>query len=78
MSDGSPEQSKGIGQEDADVVELFAGDQSESVRATDCRTDNFLRLEELSNLERSHLKQAFGVIKSLQGVLGNRYQAGRF
>lgn len=40
--------------------------------------DNFLRLEELSHLERSHLKDAFGVVKSLQGVLGNRYQAGRY
>lgn len=40
--------------------------------------DNFLRLEELSSLERNHLQQAFSVVKSLQGVLGNRYQAGRF
>ncbi|GAB3188161.1 putative nucleotidyltransferase substrate binding domain-containing protein [Hydrogenophaga aquatica] len=40
--------------------------------------DNYLRPDELSNLERSHLKEAFAVVKSLQGVLGNRYQAGRF
>lgn len=53
--------------------------QHQSRRMTEGHSaDNFLRLEELSNLERSHLKQAFGVIKSLQGVLGNRYQAGRF
>ena len=40
--------------------------------------DNFLALEELSNLERSHLKDAFSVVQTLQGVLGHRYQSGRF
>jgi CBS domain-containing protein len=40
--------------------------------------DNFLALPELSNLERSHLKDAFAVVRTLQGVLGQRYQAGRF
>jgi len=40
--------------------------------------DNFLALEELSNLERSHLKDAFSVVQTLQGVLGQRYQSGRF
>ena len=40
--------------------------------------DNLLRLGELSSLERSHLKETFGIVKSLQNVLGNRYQAGRF
>jgi CBS domain-containing protein len=40
--------------------------------------DNFLALEELSNLERSHLKNAFSVVQTLQGVLGQRYQSGRF
>jgi CBS domain-containing protein len=39
--------------------------------------DNFLRLEELSNFERGHLKDAFSVVKSLQGVLANRYPMGR-
>ena len=38
--------------------------------------DNFLALEELSNFERSQLKEAFGVVQTLQGVLGNRYQGG--
>lgn len=40
--------------------------------------DNFLELSELSNFERSHLKDAFGVVQTLQGVLGQRYQSGRF
>lgn len=40
--------------------------------------DNFLALEELSNLERSHLKDTFLVVQTLQGVLGQRYQSGRF
>lgn len=40
--------------------------------------DNFLALEELSNFERSHLKEAFSVVQTVQGVLGQRYQAGRF
>ena len=39
--------------------------------------DNYLRLEELSNFERGHLKEAFGVVKALQSVLGHRYQTGR-
>ena len=40
--------------------------------------DNFLELEELSNFERQQMKDAFAVVKNLQDVLGQRYQAGRF
>ena len=40
--------------------------------------DNFLRPDELSNFERGQLKDAFGVVKSLQDVLAHRYQGGRF
>lgn len=40
--------------------------------------DNFLSLEELSNFERSHLKEAFNVVQTLQGVLQQRYSGGRF
>ena len=40
--------------------------------------DNFMALEELSNFERSHLKEAFSVVQTLQGVLGQRYQTGRY
>jgi CBS domain-containing protein len=40
--------------------------------------DNYLHLQELSNFERGHLRDAFLVIQSLQNVLGQRYQSGRF
>lgn len=39
--------------------------------------DNYLRPDTLSNLERSHLKEAFGVVKSLQQVLASRYPMNR-
>lgn len=35
--------------------------------------DNFLGLREISNFERSQLKDAFGVVHDLQAVLGQRY-----
>ena len=40
--------------------------------------DNYLRPEDLSNFEREQLKDAFGVVKSLQQVLGQRYRASGF
>ena len=40
--------------------------------------DNFLALDELSNFERSHLKDAFEVVQTLQEVLQQRYAGGRF
>jgi CBS domain-containing protein len=40
--------------------------------------DNFLQPEELSNFEREQMKDAFAVVKSVQDVLAQRYQAGRF
>lgn len=46
--------------------------------AAGLNADNFLRPDELSNFERSQLKDAFSVVQSLQNVLGQRYQAGRF
>jgi CBS domain-containing protein len=39
--------------------------------------DNHLHPEELSHLERKHLKDAFSVVKSLQSVLATRYPSGR-
>ncbi len=36
--------------------------------------DNFLSLSELSNFERSQLKDAFGVVQTLQSVLAQRYR----
>ena len=40
--------------------------------------DNFLDLHELSNFERSQLKDAFAVVARMQKLLSQRYQAGRF
>ncbi len=40
--------------------------------------DNYLSPDELSPLERGHLKEAFLLINTMQESLGQRYQAGRF
>ncbi len=40
--------------------------------------DNLLPLGALSSFERSQLKQAFGVVHTLQSVMAQRYTAGRF
>lgn len=40
--------------------------------------DSFLALSELSNFQRTQLKDAFLVVQSLQEVIGQRHQAGRF
>lgn len=40
--------------------------------------DNFLHPVEISNFERTQLKDAFRVVQSLQNVLAQRFQAGRF
>ncbi len=40
--------------------------------------DSFLALGELSNFQRTQLKDAFLVVQTLQNVIGQRHQAGRF
>jgi CBS domain-containing protein len=42
------------------------------------KADNFLSPNDLSPLERGHLKDAFSLINTMQESLGARYQAGRF
>ena len=42
--------------------------------AQDRAADNFLSLSELSNFERGQLKDAFGVVRTLQNVLSQRYR----
>ena len=42
------------------------------------KADNFLSPDELSPLERGHLKDAFALINTMQESLGQRHQAGRF
>ena len=38
--------------------------------------DNFVPPSALSHLERKHLKDAFGVVRTMQSFLGQRYQTG--
>jgi CBS domain-containing protein len=42
------------------------------------KADNYLPPDELSPLERGHLKDAFSLINTMQESLGQRHQAGRF
>ncbi|MFM6985040.1 MAG: putative nucleotidyltransferase substrate binding domain-containing protein [Hydrogenophaga sp.] len=42
--------------------------------ATGVKPDNYLNLGDLSNFERTQLKDAFSVVQSLQTVLGQRYR----
>jgi CBS domain-containing protein len=42
------------------------------------KADNYLSPDELSPLERGHLKDTFIFINTMQESLGQRYQAGRF
>ncbi len=42
------------------------------------QANNFLSPDDISPLERSHLKDAFALINTMQESLGQRYQAGRF
>jgi len=41
------------------------------------KADNYVTLEHLSNFERSQLKDAFSVVKTMQGALSTSYQTGR-
>jgi CBS domain-containing protein len=51
--------------------------QAQQIRAGEV-VDNYLKPSKLSSLERSHLKDAFGIIHTVQEALGQRYQTGRF
>lgn len=51
--------------------------QAQQLRAGQ-KADNFLKPEQLSALERGHLKDAFVLINTMQETLGQRYQSGRF
>jgi CBS domain-containing protein len=42
------------------------------------KADNYVSPDQLSSLERGHLKDAFSVIHTMQEVLEQRYQTGRF
>ncbi len=51
--------------------------QARQLRRGD-KADNFLSPDDLSPLERGHLREAFLLINTMQESLGQRYQAGRF
>ncbi len=40
--------------------------------------NNYLPPDTLSELQRRHLKDAFGVIQTMQETMESRYQSGRF
>ncbi len=42
------------------------------------KVDNYLSPDDLSDLERRHLKDAFRVIQDMQETMDSRYQGGRF
>lgn len=65
----------------ADALEFIASlrirHQAEQIRLG-LKPDNYLPPQDLSGLERRHLKDAFSVIQDMQNTLDNRYQGGRF
>ena len=73
--------SREMGESLEDALEFIASlrirHQAESI-ARGRPADNFLPPDDLSRLEREHLKDAFKVIETMQSTLESRYQAGRF
>jgi CBS domain-containing protein len=58
------------------IATLRVQHQARQLRAG-TSADNFLATGELSQLERSQLKDAFGIIATMQQALEQRYQSGR-
>ncbi len=73
--------SRDMGENLVDALEFIASirvyHQAEQIRKGQ-NPDNYLSPEELSDLERRHLKDAFRVIQEMQDAMENRYQGGRF
>lgn len=42
------------------------------------KANNFMSPDDLSHFERNHLKDAFSIVRTMQNVLAQRYQTGRF
>ena len=59
------------------IASLRLRHQVEAVRVGE-NPDNYLDPHTLSSPERSHLKQAFQVIRTVQSAMTQRYQGGRF
>jgi CBS domain-containing protein len=58
------------------IAELRICHQARQIRRG-LATDNYLSPNKLSELDRKHLKDAFGVIQEMQNILEHRYQTGR-
>ncbi|MCU7797212.1 MAG: CBS domain-containing protein [Candidatus Thiodiazotropha sp. (ex Semelilucina semeliformis)] len=73
--------SREMGENLVDALEFIASmrinHQAEQIRKG-IQPDNYLAPDELSDLERRHLKDAFRVIQDMQETLESRYQGGRF
>ncbi|MEW8431545.1 MAG: cyclic nucleotide-binding/CBS domain-containing protein, partial [gamma proteobacterium symbiont of Ctena orbiculata] len=73
--------SRDMGENLVDALEFIASiriyHQAEQIRKG-LKPDNYMSPEELSDLERKHLKDAFRVIQEMQDAMENRYQGGRF
>ena len=73
--------SREMGENLVDALEFIASmrinHQAEQIRKG-MQPDNYLAPDELSDLERRHLKDAFRVIQDMQETMENRYQGGRF
>lgn len=59
------------------IASLRLRHQAAAARRGDA-PDNYLDPRDLTSPERSHLKQAFRVVRTVQGALNQRYQGGRF
>ncbi|QYZ65120.1 MAG: cyclic nucleotide-binding protein [Gammaproteobacteria bacterium (ex Lamellibrachia satsuma)] len=77
----TPSLSEEMGENLEDALEFIAilrmNHQAEQIR-NGVPPDNYLPPNSLSELERTHLKDAFKVIQSMQETLESRYQLGRF
>lgn len=73
--------SEEMGENLIDALELIASlriyHQADQIRRGE-RADNYLAPDDLSELERKHLKDAFEVIKDMQETMDRRYQLARF
>lgn len=59
------------------IASLRINHQADQIRLG-LKPDNYLPPDDLSDLERKHLKDAFKVIQAMQSTLESRYQGGRF
>ncbi len=77
----TPILSREMGENLVDALEFIASmrinHQAEQIRKG-LPADNYLSPDDLSDLERRHLKDAFRVIQDMQETIDNRYQGGRF